>query len=98
MKVYFSHLCLTSSGVHVQDNSLDSFVRLVFLMMRNNGDWQYKMKLLLTVKQVLHKEERRDEEDPVPPVLRRFFVILFQEVTAEPMAPEKLHKILQLFW
>ena len=73
MKVYFSHLCLTSSGVHVQDNCVDSFVRLVFLMMRNNGDWQYKMKLLqivlLTVKQVLHKEERRDEEDPVPPVL-----------------------------
>eukprot|EP00116_Pleurobrachia_bachei_P000888 sb/3461150/ len=82
-------------------NCVDSFVRLVFLMMRNNGDWQYKMKLLqivlLTVKQVLHKDHETKKTQFLVLPYQRFFVILFQEVTAEPMAPEKLHKILQLF-
>ena len=86
-------------------NFVDIFVKLVYVMMKFAVVEQNRLKLLktvlITVKGVLQKDhDRRQEQKTQFLVLpyHRFFAILFQEVTAEPMPYEKLLAILKIFW
>ena len=82
-------------------NFVDSFVKLVYVMMKLFGEAnRLKMlrTVLITVKAVLQKDHDTKKTQFLVLPYHRFFAILFQEVTAEPMPYEKLLPILKVFW